>query len=353
MLVAIGSRSASPVFWRSSVSSAIPASTASRGEPIAVLRPETSTSPESIGSSPKIARHSSVRPAPTSPASPTISPARSVKLMSSSFPRRVKCFDPQQLVSRRNRIAPVDRRDFAPDHAVDDLRRRHLRERAGVHGPPVAQDRDPVADRAQLLEPMRDVDDAHLALAQRPHDAEHFLRLGVGKRRSGLVENEQARTMLDRAADLDQLLGGRAQLLDAPIGVERKMVFGDQPPRASRHLAAFHPAQRRDRLPTQEYVLRHGKVRREQRFLMHHRNPDRSRLGRRVEPHLAAIPQHLPPIRLDHPGDDLHERRLARSVFAQQQMSFSRVHREISIRQSLDRAELFLDALQLEKHAVA
>jgi hypothetical protein len=48
--------------------------------------------------------------------------------------------------------------------------------------------------------------------------------------------------VLDRAADFDQLLGGRTQLLDAPIGVKRKMMLGDQPSRSSRHLAAFHPA---------------------------------------------------------------------------------------------------------------
>ena len=52
--------------------------------------PLTRTRPVSIGSTPKMARQSSVRPAPISPASPTISQARNVRLMESSTPLRFR-----------------------------------------------------------------------------------------------------------------------------------------------------------------------------------------------------------------------------------------------------------------------
>ncbi len=83
--------------------------------------------------------------------------------------------DAQQLVARRDWVAPVDGRDLPPDHIVDDLIGGHLPQRTGVHRAAIPQDGDAVADGAQLLQAMRDVDDAHPALAQRPHDAEYLL----------------------------------------------------------------------------------------------------------------------------------------------------------------------------------
>ena len=53
-----------------------------RGERAVSTRPSSSTVP-SHGSAPKMARAISVRPLPTRPASPTISPARTLKEMSS------------------------------------------------------------------------------------------------------------------------------------------------------------------------------------------------------------------------------------------------------------------------------
>ena len=58
----------------------MPARTASDGARIWILFPWTKISPASSGSAPKTARATSVRPAPTSPAKPRISPRRSWKL---------------------------------------------------------------------------------------------------------------------------------------------------------------------------------------------------------------------------------------------------------------------------------
>ena len=66
----------------------MPAATASTGWRIFTSLPWTWTSPDSSGSAPKMARMTSVRPAPIRPANPRISPLRTEKLTSrTSLPR--------------------------------------------------------------------------------------------------------------------------------------------------------------------------------------------------------------------------------------------------------------------------
>ena len=84
MLSAIDCASASPSTLRSSVMKPRPARIAWRGWRNLLGLPSISTVPLSTGSAPKIARATSVRPEPTRPASPTISPARTSKLTSRS-----------------------------------------------------------------------------------------------------------------------------------------------------------------------------------------------------------------------------------------------------------------------------
>src|SRR5262245_54970760 len=79
----------SPCRRRSSGTSATPAAIAREGEPERSCRPFTSTRPASHLSMPKIARATSLRPAPTRPAKATISPARTSKETSVNSPSRV------------------------------------------------------------------------------------------------------------------------------------------------------------------------------------------------------------------------------------------------------------------------
>ncbi len=71
---------------RSSGNSPTPAASAASMERAASGLPLIVTSPLACGSSPKIACKVSLRPAPTSPASPTISPARTASDMSRNLP---------------------------------------------------------------------------------------------------------------------------------------------------------------------------------------------------------------------------------------------------------------------------
>ena len=156
--------------------------------------------------------------------------------------------------------------------------------------------------------------------------------------------------MQDGAADLDQLLARRRQLFHAPLRAQRELVVGDQPAGGLDHAPALHPAERQPVFATQKKVLRHRQMRREQRFLVDHRNPDRRRLRRGFEMHLAALPQHLPGIALDDSGDDLHQRGLARAIFAQQQMHFAGLNGEVAVAEGRDAAVSFLDVIEFEEH---
>ena len=71
-----------PCCRRSSGTNAMPAAIAAAGSPLGSGSPSMLTEPEVRLSIPKTARATSVRPAPTSPARATISPRRTVKLMS-------------------------------------------------------------------------------------------------------------------------------------------------------------------------------------------------------------------------------------------------------------------------------
>src|SRR5579862_3661910 len=98
--------------------------------------------------------------------------------------------------------------------------------------------------------------------------------------------------MLDGAADFDQLPAGGAEAVDAPFGVEWKVVLPDEAAGMFDNAAAIHPAERSRFLAPQKNVLCHAHVRSEQRFLMHHGDADGGGFGRRAQKNFLAVPEH-------------------------------------------------------------
>ena len=95
--------------------------------------PSILTRPAAIGSAPDIARMSSVRPAPTMPATPNTSPGRTEKLTSAKAPSAlVRSLDLDQ---RRRAGRRRDVREHAverpADHLLDQRLDRHLRRSRG------------------------------------------------------------------------------------------------------------------------------------------------------------------------------------------------------------------------------
>ena len=136
-----------------------------------------------------------------------------------------------------------------------------------MHRCAVSEDGDPVANGAQFVEPVRDVNDAYLPFAELAHDAENFRAFRVGERRSGFVEN-LARFGRDGAA-VDKTESGRS-------------------------------------FAAQEDILRHTQMRRQQRFLMNHGYALRGRFGRTGEGHGLAAKKHFAAVAFVNTGGDLH-----------------------------------------------
>ena len=66
--------------------------------------------------------------------------------------------------------------------------------------------------------------------------------------------------------------------------------------------------------------------------------------------HFGALPNHLAGVPLHDSRDDLHERRLAGAIFADKDVHFSPVNREIAIDQGRYAAVTFLDVIEFEEH---
>ena len=157
---------------------------------------------------PKIALATSLRPAPTSPASATISPARTLNEMSSNTPSRVRLLDRSTTSAR-----------LVPVFGYKLLRSRPIMARMMVVDGQVAGGADSTKRpsrmtvtlwqmREDVLEPMRDEQYRRALRAQRRDDPEKALDLDGGQRRGRLVHDHTRALNEQRLGDLDDLLVG-------------------------------------------------------------------------------------------------------------------------------------------------
>ena len=156
--------STSPDRLRSSGTRKMPWSMASRGARMATARPSRRTSPPTGRSTPKMAQASSVRPAPTRPAMPRISPpcrARSIGVRGVRLCPQAR--DLEYRTGGRASGRDIERFQVAADHHADHgvVPDRALRQL--THDSAVAQHHDPVGAVLDLVQAVRDEDDGHAA----------------------------------------------------------------------------------------------------------------------------------------------------------------------------------------------
>ena len=94
------------------------------------------------------------------------------------------------------------------EHLGHELHARKLGDLILADEPAVAQDRDAVADGVDLLQKMRDKDDADTARFEIQHQPKELFDLLLVKRRRRLVENEHLALHVNRTRDGDHLLHG-------------------------------------------------------------------------------------------------------------------------------------------------
>ena len=187
--------------------------------------------------------------------------------MSRSAPARLEALHLQDSapgVGGVCRRSAVQLDEVAPDHHADQPGDGDVGDRQVATLPAVTQDRDPVADVGDLLEPVRDVDDRHgrrafsaaMIANSRPVSRSVSAEVGSSMITSRGVERQ-------RLGDLDHLLLGDAQLLDRGLRVDRER-------RRARAALAAHrlgsrssiDAQPGQRLRAQKEVLGDVQVRR-------------------------------------------------------------------------------------------
>ena len=95
---------------------------------------------------------------------------------------------------------------IAAHHKRNQLLGRGLGDREGTLQAPVLQDRYPIGELEDLLQAMRNIDDADAPFLQLPDYPEERIRLGDGEGGGGLVEYEEAGVEGEGFGNFDHLL---------------------------------------------------------------------------------------------------------------------------------------------------
>ena len=275
--------SAAKIAWclRSSGTRPMPSAMASAGDAGAIGLPSSVMVPAAMRSAPKMARASSVRPEPTRPATPRISPALRSRSTPSSTMACGACgiAHGAQAAHREPDVAGdvalrrpgIELGGGAADHLLDDLRQLD-RPALAVEmpgQPAVAQHRHAVADGGGLFQPVGDEHDGDAVLAQPVHDRHQPLHLGLGQRRGRLVHDDEAALQRQRAGDLDQLLLGDRQRRHRRRRIDVEADAGDD--RRATSSSILPPAdqpERPERRAADKDVLRHRQRRDQAQFLV-------------------------------------------------------------------------------------
>ena len=327
MLSSIERPRASPSVLRSSLRKPTPCVDAdSRGRVPArdVLDPDPAR--RRPAPSPKIARTSVVRPAPTSPAMPRISPRRSdqVRRAWPSSGREVRRAPGSARPARAARAGKSSSRSRPTMWAMIDFRSVSARRPVGDRSA-VAQHGVGLRDPAHLLEEMADVDDRQPALREPLDDREQPLGVALGERAGRLVEDDDPRARDQGPGHLDQLLGAHAQVADPRLGPDVGMFeqvegLGDDPPMLA---AADQPGP--DPLLAEHDVGLDRQVGRQRQLLIDHGHAARQGLARAARRVGLARERHRARVGPIRAAEDLHQRALARAVLADQGADLARV----------------------------
>ena len=208
----------------------------------------------------------------------------------------------------------------------------------------VAHDGRGVAHALHLFEAMRDVED-RLSLGAQPFQRlEQLVGFLRRQNRSGLVEDDEFRLLQQAADDLDALALADRQVADQRIGVER------QPVAVGERLGLCGDGGNRRLVVERQRDVFRGRQRLEQREVLEH-HADAKLLGRTraADPDRRAVPAYFAGIGLKRAEQHLHQRRLAGAVFAEQRVDLALADRQVDVVASLQRAEDFRQAANLQQ----
>src|SRR5207245_2075825 len=182
---------------------------------------------------------------------------------------------------------------------------------------------DAIRDLEDLVELVADEDDARALRAKLPEHAEDLARLLRREDGGWLVEDEDPRVAVDRLKDLNALLLADGELIDAGRGldIEPQLLREQQDP--LRRLGEVEDLADANDLLSENDVLGDREDRDQHEVLVHHADPACDRVGGVADRHGPAVDADLAFVRRDEAVEDVHERRLARAVLAEQRVDLA------------------------------
>ena len=232
----------------------------------------------------------------------------------------------------RPRRPRIELRDGAAHHPLHDLGVGERPDGAAADRGAVADHRHAIRERPHLLEHVRDEHD-RVSLPSEPlhkrFKMPHVLARQAARR---LVEHEHAAADRHRPGDLHHLPVGDRQPRHDRIGrnVGPTQLAERRPCRLAARGRADESGQRR--LDAEQDVVGDGEMRGEGELLMDHRHTGGPRVAGRPGLVGSAVEQHRPGVGPDHAGEHLHERALARAVFAHQREHLAAGHAQVHAR---------------------
>jgi hypothetical protein len=195
-----------------------------------------------------------------------------------------------------------------------------------------------VGDALHLVELVRDVDESHAVGLELRHQREQALRFRWRERRGRLVHDQQPRPAGKRPGDLDQLLLRHDELAHLGVGIGLQPHLAHHRRRAFAHRRVVEPPAA-PLLVAEEDVLRDGQVLGQVELLVDQHDAGGLGGARSRELRRAAVDAQLAAGGRLVAGGDLHQRRLARAVLAEQPVDPAGLQRETDPVQHLHRAE--------------
>ena len=252
-------------------------------------------------------------------------------LLDPAVVEHVQVLDLEQRLAglRHGLLDPEDH--LAADHQLGEagLGRALARHRVDLLA--AAQDADPVGDLEHLVQLVGDEDDRHPAGLEAAEDLEQLERLLRRQHRGRLVEDQDVGLAVERLQDLDPLLLADGQVGDQRVGVDLELEARRElaDPVRGRGLVEQDPGARR--LVREHDVLGDGHHRDQHEVLVHHPDPAVDRVLRRLERDRLAVQQDLALVGLVEPVEDVHQRRLAGAVLAEQRVHLAAPQVEIDV----------------------
>src|SRR5439155_27370414 len=177
--------------------------------------------------------------------------------------------------------------------------------------------------------------------ADRANDAEGLIDPTAGHGPGRLVHAQNLRVVGGALRDLDHLLLCDAELAYFGLGIDVGVEAAEQCPSL-----LVEPARVDDewdastRLSADEDVLGRGQVRHEAELLMDDADAELLRGTRSGDVHVGALQADPPGVHAVDAGEDLHERRLAGAVFADERVDLTSTKLEVRVAEGVDAGEV-------------